>query len=86
MSDKTEADEALSHHPVAQTKLYGHDGEQRAFLSALAADRLPHAWLISGAAGVGKATFAYAVARFILSQPRAFLVHRPPIKNPSMLG
>ena len=76
MSDKTEPDEELSYHPVAQTKLYGHDGEQRAFLSALAADRLPHAWLISGPAGVGKATFAYAVARFILSQPRAVLVHR----------
>jgi DNA polymerase-3 subunit delta' len=30
---------------------------------------LPHAWLISGPQGVGKATFAYRIARFLPSQP-----------------
>jgi DNA polymerase-3 subunit delta' len=55
--------------PAWTERLIGHEAAERAFLKAFAAGRLPHAWLISGPQGVGKATFAYRIARFLLAQP-----------------
>lgn len=55
--------------PAWTERLIGHEAAERAFLQAFASGRLPHAWLISGPQGVGKATFAYRIARFLLSQP-----------------
>ncbi len=54
--------------PAWTDRLIGHAAAERAFLQAFASGRLPHAWLISGPQGVGKATFAYRIARFLLSQ------------------
>ena len=34
-----------------------------------AAGRIPHAWLIGGERGIGKATLAYRMARFVLAYP-----------------
>lgn len=47
--------------------MIGHDAQQSAFLSALAGGRLPHAWLLAGAKGLGKAGFARAAAAFLLA-------------------
>ncbi|MGH6892894.1 MAG: DNA polymerase III subunit delta', partial [Dongiaceae bacterium] len=55
--------------PAWTERLIGHEAAERAFLRAFASGRLPHAWLISGPQGVGKATFAYRIARFLLAQP-----------------
>jgi len=55
--------------PAWAERLIGHETAEQAFLKAFAAGRLPHAWLISGPQGVGKATFAYRIARFLLAQP-----------------
>lgn len=55
--------------PAWTERLVGHEAAEQAFLKAFAAGRLPHAWLISGPRGVGKATFAYRIARFLLAQP-----------------
>jgi DNA polymerase-3 subunit delta' len=55
--------------PAWTDRLVGHEAAEQAFLKAFAAGRLPHAWLISGPQGVGKATFAYRIARFLLAQP-----------------
>jgi DNA polymerase-3 subunit delta' len=55
--------------PAWTERLVGHEAAEQAFLKAFAAGRLPHAWLISGPRGVGKATFAYRVARFLMAQP-----------------
>ncbi len=41
-------------------------------LNAYRSGRIPHAWLIGGAQGIGKATLAYRMARFVLS-------HRDPL-------
>ena len=41
-------------------------GAEQAFLDAQARGRLPHAWLLCGPEGVGKATFAYRAARRLL--------------------
>ena len=49
--------------------LYGHVDAERALLDAYRGNRLPHAWLISGPPGIGKATLAYRMARFVLANP-----------------
>jgi DNA polymerase III subunit delta' len=54
-------------HPREQTEFFGHAGAERSFLDAIEAGRLHHAWLIGGPQGVGKATLAYRVARYLLA-------------------
>lgn len=56
-------------HPRATPRLIGHDAVEAAFLEAHAAGRLHHAWLITGPRGVGKATLAWRIARFLLATP-----------------
>ena len=58
-------------HPRETPALIGQDTAERAFLDAYNADRLHHAWLITGPRGVGKATLAWRIARFLLATPRA---------------
>lgn len=53
--------------PRTATDLIGHDAAERAFLDAWGSGRLAHAWLICGPRGIGKATFAYRIARFALA-------------------
>jgi DNA polymerase III subunit delta' len=55
-------------HPRTNAVLIGHTACEYAFLSAFRAGTLHHAWLLSGEEGVGKATFAYRAARFLLSR------------------
>ncbi|MEX1082707.1 MAG: DNA polymerase III subunit delta', partial [Xanthobacteraceae bacterium] len=38
-------------------------------LDAYRGSRIPHAWLIGGPRGIGKATLAYRMARFVLAHP-----------------
>ena len=53
--------------PLTSLKLIGHATAEEAFLDAWKGGRLHHAWLLTGPRGVGKATFAYRIARFVLS-------------------
>jgi DNA polymerase III subunit delta' len=55
--------------PRETVVLYGHAEAERALLEAYRSGRFPHAWLINGPAGIGKATLAYRLARFILAHP-----------------
>ena len=55
--------------PAWTDRLIGHAEAEQAFLKAHESGRMPHAWLISGPKGVGKATLAYRMARFLLAQP-----------------
>lgn len=55
--------------PAWADRLIGHEAAELAFLKAFESGRMPHAWLISGPKGVGKATLAYRMARFLLAQP-----------------
>jgi DNA polymerase-3 subunit delta' len=59
-------------HPRETTVLFGHRDAEAALLNAYRSGRIPHAWLIGGAAGIGKATLAYRMARFVLA-------HRDPL-------
>lgn len=56
-------------HPRHTAQLYGQAAAEAAFLSACTSGRLPHAWLIAGPRGIGKATFAWRAARFLLAAP-----------------
>src|SRR5258708_4547513 len=59
-------------HPRETSALFGHRDAEAALLNAYRSGRIPHAWLIGGAQGIGKATLAYRMARFVLA-------HRNPL-------
>ena len=52
--------------------LIGHAAPQAAFLEGWRADRLHHAWLLTGPEGVGKRAFADAAARMVLARAADF--------------
>lgn len=54
-------------HPRETTALFGHHDAEQTLLSAYRGGRIPHAWLIGGPQGIGKATLAYRMARFVLA-------------------
>ena len=54
--------------PRENPDLFGHAAAEAVFEQAIVAGRMHHAWLISGPAGVGKATLAYRLARRLLAQ------------------
>ncbi|QXT39084.1 DNA polymerase III subunit delta' [Gymnodinialimonas ceratoperidinii] len=56
-------------HPRDAARLFGHAGAEADFLAAASSGRLPHGWLLTGPKGVGKATFAWRAAKFLLSTP-----------------
>jgi DNA polymerase III subunit delta' len=76
-------DDDVLPHPRETTALFGHAEAERALLEAYRSQRMPHAWLIGGSPGVGKATLAYRVARFVLahSDPGA-----PGVQSATSLG
>jgi DNA polymerase-3 subunit delta' len=72
MSARKTEDEVAVRHPRETTELFGHRAAETALLDAYRSGRIPHAWLIGGAQGIGKATLAYRMARFVLA-------HRNPL-------
>src|SRR5580698_2600827 len=56
-------------HPRTTGVLFGHASAEAALLSAYRGGRIPHAFLIAGPKGIGKATLAYRLARFVLAHP-----------------
>jgi len=56
-------------HPRETRGLFGQDVAQATLSEALASGRMHHAWLLSGPAGIGKATLAYQFARAALARP-----------------
>jgi DNA polymerase III subunit delta' len=72
MSPKQVEAESAAPHPRETTALFGHQEAEAALLNAYKSGRIPHAWLLGGAHGIGKATLAYRMARFVLT-------HRDPL-------
>ena len=64
----SEVDDLDAFAPRRVADLIGHQAAEADFLACYNAGRLPHAWLIAGPRGVGKATLAYRIARFVLAQ------------------
>ena len=56
-------------HPRATQVTFGHGAQEAAFLQSFASGRLHHAWMLTGPKGVGKATLAWRMARFLLATP-----------------
>jgi DNA polymerase-3 subunit delta' len=59
--------------PRQTTRLVGHQEAERILLDAYRSGHMHHAWLLVGERGIGKATLAFRMARFILvySDPAA---------------
>ena len=53
-------------HPRETARLIGQEAAEAAFLDSFRQGRAPHGWLITGPRGVGKATLAWRIARFLL--------------------
>ena len=69
--DAEEAAEAAAEPvpaPRENALLLGHDAAEAALLRAYLSGRLPHAWLVSGPRGIGKATLAFRFARFLFAE------------------
>lgn len=58
-------------HPRETETLFGQAHAEAEFLSAFNTGRLHHGWLLTGPRGVGKATLAWRIARFLLATPEA---------------
>ncbi|TGN67381.1 DNA polymerase III subunit delta', partial [Paracoccus liaowanqingii] len=54
-------------HPRHAPRVIGQDAAIAAFTEAARGGRLHHAWLLTGPRGVGKATLAWAIARWLLA-------------------
>ena len=66
MADETEPDRIDgAPHPRETPRLFGQGAAERAFLQAVDDGRLHHGWLITGPRGIGKATLAWRIARFL---------------------
>ena len=56
-------------HPRDTPHLFGQELAEAGFLDTFNSGRLHHGWLITGPRGVGKATLAWRIARFLLATP-----------------
>jgi len=54
--------------PREMLSLLGHEAAEHEFLSLYNSGKLHHAFLLTGPEGIGKASFAYRAARFLLSE------------------
>lgn len=69
MIAKSPAMESGVRAPRETSVLFGHADAEATLLHAFQSGRVPHAWLIGGAQGIGKATLAYRMAKFVLANP-----------------
>ncbi len=65
MSNSSEDDTEIP-EPRTNPELVGHDEAEAELKDIYDSGRVPHAWLITGPRGIGKATLAYRFARHVL--------------------
>ena len=56
-------------HPKLTETLYGHEYQEKEFIDCYNSNKLHHGWLITGPEGIGKATLAWRIAKYVLTQP-----------------
>lgn len=66
-SAELKEEEAPLLHPKLTEHMVGHAAAEKQLLEMIISGRLPHALLFTGPRGIGKATLAYRLARFLLS-------------------
>ncbi len=54
-------------HPKEQLSLFGHEDYFKFFIKLLNKREMPNCMLLSGLKGLGKATFAYHIINYLLS-------------------
>lgn len=69
MSKRGDEQQFAVRSPRETASLYGHAEAEAVLLDAYRSGQCPHAWLIGGPQGIGKATLAFRMARFVLAQP-----------------
>src|ERR1700752_3890369 len=82
MNARKTSEEIAVTHPRETSELFGHREAEMALLAAYRSGRIPHAWLIGGAQGIGKATLAYRMARFVLTHRHP---HSPAVQRAQTL-
>ena len=70
--------------PDEATHVIGHDKAMTGLINAYRSGRMHHAWLVCGPRGIGKASFAFAFAKYLLSHPNPDLA--PDQFNPDELS
>src|SRR6201988_2593111 len=83
MNARKTSEEIAVTHPRETSELFGHREAEMALLAAYRSGRIPHAWLIGGAQGIGKATLAYRMARFVLTHRHP---HSPAVQRAQTLA
>ena len=68
MVEPSEDPREVAWHPRFAPKVVGHEAAQAHFSQSFAAGKLHHAWLMTGAKGIGKASLAYKFAAQVLGQ------------------
>ena len=68
MAEENDDPREVAWHPRFTQQLIGHDAAQAHFSQSFLAGKLHHAWLMTGAKGIGKASLAYKFAAQILGQ------------------
>lgn len=58
-------------HPRHAPLVLGQEAAEASFFAAADGGRLHHAWLLTGPPGVGKATLAWHLAKYLLARPSA---------------
>ncbi len=58
-------------HPRETLHCFGHEREEQILLDAFTSGNMHHAWIFSGPEGIGKATQAYRIARYIMADRSA---------------
>jgi DNA polymerase-3 subunit delta' len=71
MSEEAEDPRESEYHPRRRSKLKGHQAAEDLLLRQYASGRMHHGWLLAGPRGIGKATLAYRLARFLFTHPTA---------------
>ncbi len=56
-------------HPREQIAFFGHGAAELELLDAYRRNRMAQAWILGGVEGIGKATLAWRLARFLLAHP-----------------
>lgn len=56
-------------HPRETHGFFGHAAAERELLEAFRQNKMAQAWIVSGPEGIGKATLAWRLARFLLAHP-----------------
>jgi DNA polymerase-3 subunit delta' len=57
------------HSPRRRSSLKGHQAAESRLLQSYASGKMHHGWLLAGPRGIGKATLAFRLARFVLQNP-----------------